>query len=54
MQENKVKRTSVIISPELESKIKYIKRKKGTQSTSEVIYQAIHQVFSQLSADEKK
>lgn len=49
----KIKRTSIILSPELENKIKFIKRNEGIRSTSEVIYQAVHKNYSKLLAEIK-
>lgn len=48
MEKVKIRRTSIIITPSLEDKIFYIKSKKGTTTTSEVFYQAIHETWTKL------
>ena len=48
MEKAKIKRTSIVINPEFEAKINYIKSINGTTTSSEVIYQSVHETFTKL------
>ena len=54
MEKAEIKRTSIIVTPELEEKIAYIKSQRGTTSTTEVVYQSIHEACARLKESELK